>query len=424
VAIKVLHAQYAERPDIVERFEREAELGIKLDHPGIVRVHELAVDSGRVALIMELVEGRPLSQMIGTETGPIPWPRAEPLFRQLVSAVGYAHDHGVIHRDLKPENIIIGPDGQLKVLDFGIAKDVSSGRTQTGTGMGTIDYMAPEQYLDAKAVDGRADIYALGMTLYEMLSGQLPWPDSTTEFTILDRKRNGDIPPPTKFYPDIPSGVVNLVMRMLAPTLEERPPSIEGLSQELEKVLETPGPSLAASALATHMVWPDPGIPAVETPSQTSSTPPAIHNESPPSIEETSFTLGRFFLGTIRVFFYGIGFIVPWAICLNIVQEASRSRGLIGDSHMNAFMIIFLAVLVNGPLLVCASWFRDPPTLHRTARMRFHLNALVMTILITPITIGEPDVGAFCSFIGVIGSIVLARKSAFLARAKAREQTG
>jgi serine/threonine protein kinase len=249
VAIKVLHAQYASRADIVERFEREAELGVKLDHPGIVRVHELTVDAGRVALVMELVGGRPLSEMIGNETGPIPWVRARPMLEQLLDAVSYAHGQGVIHRDLKPENVMVGSEGQLKVLDFGIAKDTASGRTQTGTGMGTIDYMAPEQYLDAKAVDARADIYALGMTLYEMLAGRLPWSDSDSEFSILERKKNGDIVPPTEFYPDIPPGVVAMVMRMLEPGIGDRYADVRAIRDGLGKLKTQVSPPERTSLL-------------------------------------------------------------------------------------------------------------------------------------------------------------------------------
>jgi serine/threonine protein kinase len=234
VAIKVLHAQYAERADILERFEREAELGIRLEHPGIVRVFELISDGGRVALVMELVEGRPLSEMIGSETGPIPWPRAEALVHQMLSAVEYAHAQGVIHRDLKPENVMISPKGHLKVLDFGIAKDVSTGRTQTGTGMGTVDYMAPEQYIDAKTVDARADIYALGMTFYEMLAGRLPWSGDLSEFILLEAKRDGKIVPPTQFYPDIPAGIVSAVMQCLRPHKAERPSDIAALKALLD----------------------------------------------------------------------------------------------------------------------------------------------------------------------------------------------
>jgi len=233
VVIKVMHAQYANREDFRARFEREADVGLRLDHPNLVNVHDLVMDGGQLALVMEYVEGRPLSKMIGQETGPIPWERAGPMFEQLLDGVAHAHAAGVVHRDLKPENIMVTGEGTLKVLDFGIAKSDDGGKTKTGTGLGTVDYMAPEQYLDAKRVDHRADIYALGMTLYEMLAGRLPWDLSTTEFEVLTRKSQADVPPPTDFYPSIPPHIVDAVMACLAVGLDERVPSIEALRDRL-----------------------------------------------------------------------------------------------------------------------------------------------------------------------------------------------
>jgi TPR repeat protein len=237
VAIKVLHAQYAQDEVFRDRFEREASMGLKLDHPGIIRVYDLVIDGGNLALVMDLAEGRPLSEVIGQETGPIPWERAWPMFKQMLDAVAYAHEHKVVHRDIKPENVIVSPKGKLKVLDFGIAKDMEGGKTKTGTGMGTVDYMAPEQYTDAKSVDQRADIYALGMTLYEMLAGRLPWESSASEFQVMTLKSKGDFPPPTAFYPEIPEGVVAVVERATALEIGQRYSSVKALHSALEEAI-------------------------------------------------------------------------------------------------------------------------------------------------------------------------------------------
>jgi len=238
VAIKVMHPQYARNKDFQDRFEREASLGLRLEHPGIVKVHDLVVDGGTLALVMEFVDGQLLSELVGSVTGPIPWDRAQSMFQQLLDAVTYAHSQGVVHRDLKPDNVLVTEGGQLKVLDFGIAKDVASSATKTGTGMGTVDYMAPEQYLDAKNVDQRADVYALGMTLYEMLAGRLPWDVDTPEFTILNRKREGKLPSPTRFYPDIPPGVVDALMQALHPDRNQRTESPAAFGASLRAVTE------------------------------------------------------------------------------------------------------------------------------------------------------------------------------------------
>jgi serine/threonine-protein kinase len=260
-------------------------MGIKLEHPGIVRAIEFLKDSGRVALVMELVEGQSMDEMIGTVTGPIPWSRAQPLFQQLLDAVGFAHDHGVVHRDLKPENIIVGSDGALKVLDFGIAKDLSSDKTKTGTGMGTVDYMAPEQYLDAKAVDHRADIYALGMTLYEMVAGRLPWDASSTEFGILEMKKNGVLPPPTEFYPDIPAHVVTAITQATQTEVAERISSTKDFSTAMSLSLEkTEGAAPVPASSRTMIETSPPEFTAVPAPAPVSSAPaPASSAPAPVS---------------------------------------------------------------------------------------------------------------------------------------------
>jgi serine/threonine protein kinase len=233
VALKVMHPHFANKKDLRERFNKEASMGLKLDHPGIVKVHDLLEDQGQLGLVMELVEGKPLSVVIGVEVGPIPWDKAEGLFGQIVSAVRYAHQQGVIHRDIKPENIMVTDDDQIKVLDFGIAKDITSGTTKTGTGMGTVSYMAPEQYTNAKKIDQRADVYALGMTLYEMVAGRLPWDKSESEFRIMQIKVEEQLPSPTEFYPYIPEEVVRTIELATRFEVEQRISSMQAMADSL-----------------------------------------------------------------------------------------------------------------------------------------------------------------------------------------------
>jgi serine/threonine protein kinase len=234
VAVKVVHAHLLSKGDISERFRREAEALTLLDHPNIVKVHDVVEESGRTAIVMEWVPGRALSAVIGKETGPIPWDRAQAMVVPMLSAVSHAHSRGIVHRDLKPENIVVMPSGEIKLLDFGIARlGESRGRTKTGTGMGTVDYMAPEQFLDAKGVDLRADVYALGLTLYEMLAGRLPWDAADSEFEVMSRKKDGRIPPPTEFYPSIPPWVVSGVMAAIRPSPLERTQSVALLEASL-----------------------------------------------------------------------------------------------------------------------------------------------------------------------------------------------
>jgi serine/threonine protein kinase len=238
VAIKVLHQHLAKQPAIVNRFLSEAEALGQLSHPNIVRIFDFIRDGEQTALVMEWLEGRNLAEVIGKETGPIPWTRAKPWLEKLFDAVAYANEAGVIHRDLKPENVRVLPNDDLRVLDFGIARVASNrGKTQAGTGLGTLDYMAPEQYTDAAGVDQRADVYALGMTVYEMLAGRLPWDPSLPEYQLMQTKAAGDIPPPTHFYPAIPSHVLEAIMLALRVDPHERHKSVRAFAHALDLAL-------------------------------------------------------------------------------------------------------------------------------------------------------------------------------------------
>jgi len=276
VAIKVMHPQYARDPGYRDRFEREASLGLKLAHPGIVTVHDLVVDGGELALVMDHVDGRPLTESIGEAVGPVPWERAWPLFERLLDAVAYAHAQGVVHRDLKPDNILLTADGTPWIIDFGIAKDLDASGTRTGTGMGTVEYMAPEQYTDAKAVDARADVYSLGMILYEMLAGRLPWEATAPQFEILEQKARRGLVSPAAYCPTIPPAVVAALAPALSADPESRPPSAQAFREHL----------LGANSghAQAPPVAPGPVAPHAPPPQQASPAPAAPHPSTPPRI--------------------------------------------------------------------------------------------------------------------------------------------
>lgn len=174
VAVKLMNPTLSADPEFAERFEREAKALARLDHPGIVGVHDFGFAAGVYYLVMELVDGPNLRELIdvGMEDE-----QAIEVLRQLCDALAYAHDEGVVHRDIKPENVLLDRRGRVRVADFGLAKlqqDNAAERTRTRRVMGTLHYMAPEQMRDPAGVDSRCDIFALGVVSYEMLTGQLP----------------------------------------------------------------------------------------------------------------------------------------------------------------------------------------------------------------------------------------------------------
>ncbi|MEX1362934.1 MAG: serine/threonine-protein kinase [Nannocystaceae bacterium] len=174
VAVKLMSPQLGRDPEFARRFEREAKALARLDHPGIVRVHDFGQAAGVHYLVMELVDGPDLRELIVQGLGDV---QAAQIVDQLCDALAYAHEQGVVHRDIKPENVLLDRRGRVKVADFGLAKlqaEPRGGATRTRRVMGTPQYMAPEQMSDPGSVDHRSDIFAIGVVFYEMLTGQLP----------------------------------------------------------------------------------------------------------------------------------------------------------------------------------------------------------------------------------------------------------
>ncbi len=177
VALKVISPQYSSQPSFIERFFQEARTLAKLNHPNIVQIYDAARDGAQVFIVMEFIDGQSLRAFLRQRR--LTPDEALRLIPPICDALDYAHSQGIVHRDIKPENILLTPKGEVKITDFGLAflrGPGSEGQRLTATDvvMGTLDYMAPEQRMGAKHVDHRADVYALGVMLYEMLTGKLP----------------------------------------------------------------------------------------------------------------------------------------------------------------------------------------------------------------------------------------------------------
>jgi serine/threonine-protein kinase len=195
VAIKVPHPEMESDPVFFDRFHREEEIGTHMDHPGVMKVMG-GEERSQVYMVMEWVEGRLLRQLL-VEQGKLPPERAVRIAVRVCEALDYIHNHGVVHRDLKPENIMIDAEDRIKLIDFGIAGRAGSRRltfAKLSQTMGTPEYISPEQ-VKGKRGDGRSDIYALGVMLYEMLTGKAPYTGANPFLIMNDRLLNNPVPP-------------------------------------------------------------------------------------------------------------------------------------------------------------------------------------------------------------------------------------
>ena len=238
VAVKVIRVdQFAPAvlDRILKRFEREAKALARLTHPNIVHVNDFGDQDGIPYLVMDYLSGGTLKNRLGN---PMPWEQVFHLLSPIVDALGYAHSQGIIHRDLKPSNILLTEKGQPLLTDFGIAKilELEDGQTLTGTGMGvgTPEYMAPEQGL-GKDVDARADIYALGVMLYEMITGRKPY-TADTPMAVLFKHMTDPLPRPSIYIPKLPKKVEQILLKALAKKPENRYPSMAELGDALQNL--------------------------------------------------------------------------------------------------------------------------------------------------------------------------------------------
>ena len=243
VAVKVLHVHLAADESFRERFRREAIAAARLAHPNVVATFDTGTDGGVTFIVMELVEGSTLREILN-QTGPMAPERVVHVGAGVADALHYAHRAGVVHRDVKPANILICPDGRVKVADFGIAKAVeesepdrptpSEALTGTGSIIGTAQYLAPEQ-VDGRAVDGRTDVYALGVVLYEMVTGRPPFTGETDMAVALKHITTNPLAPGV-VRAGVPRALEEIVLRAMAKRPDDRYQSAEELRGALLSV--------------------------------------------------------------------------------------------------------------------------------------------------------------------------------------------
>jgi len=254
VALKTLASDLTADPGFVQRFLKEARALARMNHPNIVQIYGFGAVEGTYFLAMELVDGASLAAHLKSRH----WPEAEAvrIVRQACRALAVAHADGIVHRDIKPDNLILTRRGDIKLVDFGIAKrvDEEQSMTRTGSAVGTPHYIAPEQVRGERELDGRVDIYSLGATLYHLVTGHTPYEGSSGAH-VMSMHLFAPLPDPRRFEPTLSDGICRVLRKMLAKEREERYPDIAALDRDLAMLAEGGSPEPiepTATAISPH----------------------------------------------------------------------------------------------------------------------------------------------------------------------------
>ena len=293
VALKVLRPELARSEPARRLFENEMSILARLDHPNVVRCLACAEIDGELVMALELLEGRTLRQLLATDDA-LDWQRALSIAQQIASALRAAHEHEppIVHRDLKPENVMILADGTIKVTDFGIAKVLAALGNATTHSVGTLQYMSPEQ-IDASPIDARSDLYALGLVLYELLTGRPPF-ESSSPRELLNMQCTKTPPPlPESVRRALPRGIERLLFELLEKSPDERPGSAADVLHAIEPFVpadaEAPARSATTPSSRRSARTPAPAAPASEPnkSSRAASVDEFRTDPSPPPAAET-----------------------------------------------------------------------------------------------------------------------------------------
>ncbi|HEY2541878.1 MAG TPA: Stk1 family PASTA domain-containing Ser/Thr kinase [Gaiellaceae bacterium] len=251
VAIKILNDRHANDEQFVERFRREAKNAAALSHPNIVSIYDRGEAEGTYYIAMEYLDGRTLKELI-LSRGDAPIAVVVEYARQILSALRFAHRHGIVHRDIKPHNVLVDGEGRVKVTDFGIARAGTSQMTEAGSIVGTAQYLSPEQARGAD-VDQRSDLYSLGVLMYEMLTGEVPFSGDTPVEIAMKHLSQTPAPPSTKRH-DVPRELDMVVMRALAKDPDDRYQSADEMEADLDRVARGVGVAPRTEETATQIM--------------------------------------------------------------------------------------------------------------------------------------------------------------------------
>lgn len=356
VAIKELKPQFARDRSIRERFKNEAALMANLSHPNIVSLHDYIEMPSGVYLVMEYVEGTTLDHFIHRVSGPVPENRAIDIFVQILEAFHYAHQRNIVHRDIKPSNIMLTPQGAIKILDFGIAKNIRPGErdlTQTGTRMGTIYYMSPEQ-IRAQDLDTRSDIYNLGITLFEMLTGRNPYyQEHLSEYDISEMIVKKPLPQAKNYYPNINPRIQKILEKATAKDPNER---FQNVLEFRDALLNTESGQAQKTPESNTVEW---VIESQKNPSEMKSVKTdSIKIEEPITEKESEYEIFHNSFGTLtnhKVSYYRGRDLFERGkkdqLALKKIEEVTL------DTHREIFTGVFFLIIAIVPLIFFFRYF-------------------------------------------------------------------
>ena len=239
VAVKILRDEFTTDEEFIKRFEVEAQSAARLTHPNIVSIYDVGVEENLYYIVMELIQGKTLKEIIVEERGPLPWKWSVNVAIQIASALEMAHRNNIVHRDIKPHNIIITEDGIAKVTDFGIAKAVSNSTiTAFGTTIGSVHYFSPE-HARGGYTDAKSDIYSLGVVMYEMVTGKVPF-DADTPVSVALKHMQEEPEEPIEVNPNIPVAVNKIIMKALQKDSTLRYQTATDMLRDLRTALKNP----------------------------------------------------------------------------------------------------------------------------------------------------------------------------------------
>ncbi len=310
VAIKRLWEQFSNDQTVLNLFRNEGKILRKLHHKNIVQVSDLFEYEGSHFIVMEYIEGRTLSEIIKSETGPIRRERAINLFKQMLEGVAYIHNQPetIIHRDIKPLNLLVTEDDIVKITDFGIAKVLDAGQNASTVVKGTPVYMSPEQILNPKSVDIRTDVYSLGMTFYEMLCGKTPYSGdtTTTPTAVYAAIMNDEVPSPTHFYPEISDELSAFVMKAIHKDRSQRFANANEMLDELERLQRSGATTIQESSFQKVV------------PTQATKSLESIDESAPTTVIDNSIKKSNI------LWFWGIGFAIIVGLALLIIISGGK----------------------------------------------------------------------------------------------------